>query len=64
MNLQKEKELLDIVRCECGTKKEDLSHVVYRCRKFEEERDFMLKKMMKEKNEIRLDIDGMIIEND
>lgn len=39
------KGIVNTKRCDCGTEKEDINHVLYKCRKYEEEREFMFGKM-------------------
>lgn len=42
---------------DCGAEKEDLNHVVYNCQLYEEEREYMFRKMDKLKKKIEFNID-------
>lgn len=45
------------MRCECGTEVEDLNRVLFKYRKYEEEREFILRKINRIARKLELDVD-------
>lgn len=46
------KGIVNTERCECDAEREDMSHVLYSCRKYEEESEFMFRKIERKEKRI------------
>lgn len=58
------KDYIDSIRCQCGAEKEDVNHVLFICKKYIEEREFMFRKMDKINKTIIRNIEKLIQEKD
>lgn len=58
------KGIIETERSICGSEREDLNHVIFRCRLYDKERLTMFAKMNKKKIRIDYDVDKLFKEKD
>lgn len=51
----------DAKRCDCGAEKEDINHLLFRCDKYEEEKEYMYRKLDRTRKKTVLDVNRLIV---